>query len=123
MSVLNTQHGGNHYQGGTIQPIQYIHSNNLNFFEGNTVKYVTRHKKKNGAQDIEKAIHYLQMILEFDYGIKSTFSKEDEQTTVLVEVPQITKHSGISTLEEIELLKLRNMGQNPHLPKHPFIVS
>ena len=72
MSVLETQVAGNHYSRGGIQPISYIHANELNFFEGNAVKYVTRHKFKNGAEDIKKVIHYCQMILEFDYEIKST---------------------------------------------------
>lgn len=67
MSVKDKQVGGGHYQEGGIQPIEYIHANNLNFFEGNCLKYVTRHRSKNGRQDIEKAIHYLEMILEFDY--------------------------------------------------------
>jgi len=47
-----------------IQPIEYIRKNNLGWFEGNVVKYVSRHDKKNGAEDIKKAIHYLEMILD-----------------------------------------------------------
>lgn len=73
MSVLETQVAGNHYKDKGIQPIEYIHANDLNFFEGNAIKYVTRHKSKNGAEDIKKAIHYCQMVLEFDYGVKSEF--------------------------------------------------
>lgn len=60
------QVGGNHYQL-PIQPIDYIVKNKLGYREGNVVKYVTRHKDKNGAEDIKKAIHYLEMILE-DYN-------------------------------------------------------
>lgn len=56
-----------HYEGA-ITPVEYIVANNLNFFEGNVVKYVTRHKRKNGAEDIRKAMHYLQMILKYDYN-------------------------------------------------------
>lgn len=56
-----------HYEGA-ITPVEYIAANNLNFFEGNVVKYVTRHKRKNGAEDIRKAMHYLQMILKYDYN-------------------------------------------------------
>lgn len=69
MSALDTQVAGNHYSRGGIQPVQYIHANELNFFEGNVVKYVTRHKFKNGAEDLKKVMHYCQMILEFDYDI------------------------------------------------------
>jgi hypothetical protein len=56
-----------HYEGA-ITPVEYIVANNLNFFEGNVVKYVTRHKRKNGAEDIRKAMHYLQMILKYGYN-------------------------------------------------------
>lgn len=77
MSALETQHGGNHYKHG-IQPIEYIHANELNFFEGNVVKYTTRHKFKNGAEDLKKALHYCQMILELDYGVKSEVTYAEE---------------------------------------------
>lgn len=56
-----------HYQS-KITPVEYIHANDLDFFRGNVVKYVTRDKRKNGADDIRKAIHYLQMILKYDYN-------------------------------------------------------
>lgn len=77
-SVLNTQYGGEHYKGKAIQPVEYAHANNLSFFQGNVVKYVTRYKDKKGAEDIEKAVHYLQMILEFEYGVKTSFKKEED---------------------------------------------
>ena len=51
MSALEKQTGGNHYKKCSIQPIEYIHANNLPFIEGNVVKYITRHKDKNGKQD------------------------------------------------------------------------
>ena len=78
MSVTDIQHGGSHYGQGSIQPIQFIHANNLNFFEGNVIKYTTRHRNKNGVEDLKKAIHYLQMILEFEYGVESKVSYEAE---------------------------------------------
>jgi|TARA_B110000908_G_scaffold172757_1_gene242791 hypothetical protein len=59
------QVGGQHYIM-PIQPIEFIVENDLSYREANVVKYVCRHKNKNGKQDIEKAIHYLEMILE-DY--------------------------------------------------------
>ena len=64
------QIGGNHYNNKKIQPIDYILENKLPYCEGNVVKYVTRHKEKNGAEDIKKAIHYLRFILAADYGEK-----------------------------------------------------
>jgi hypothetical protein len=65
----NGQVGGDHYKKCGIEPVEYIHANNLDFFRGNIVKYVTRDKDKNGAEDIRKVIDYANMILEFDYGI------------------------------------------------------
>jgi hypothetical protein len=67
MSALDKQISGNHYKDKSIQPIVYIHANDLGFCEGNVVKYVTRHKSKNGAADIRKAIHYLELLLELEY--------------------------------------------------------
>lgn len=56
-----------HYQM-KISPAEYIAANNLNFFEGNVVKYISRHREKDGAKDIRKIIDYCQMILENEYG-------------------------------------------------------
>lgn len=57
-----------HYRNLEIQPVDYIFKNKLDFLEGNVIKYVSRHKEKGGANDIRKAIHYLQMILELHYN-------------------------------------------------------
>jgi hypothetical protein len=67
-SPLDKQVSGSHYKDKGIQPIVYIHANNLGFCEGNVIKYVTRHKDKNGAADIQKAIHYLELLLELQYS-------------------------------------------------------
>lgn len=64
---LNKQVDGTHYKGMKIQPAQFINENNLLFAEGNAIKYICRHKLKGKQKDIEKAIHYLEMILERDY--------------------------------------------------------
>lgn len=69
-SALDKQISGTHYKGCKIQPIEYIHANNLDYFQGNVVKYVTRHKDKNKEQDVLKAIHYLELILELQYKEK-----------------------------------------------------
>ena len=62
------QIGGSHYKDCVIQPVDYIVKNNLDFLEGNVVKYITRHKTKNGIEDIRKVIHYAELILEKKYG-------------------------------------------------------
>lgn len=65
---LNQQIGGDHYKKLKIQPVEYVHANKLGYFEGNAIKYITRHRDKNGAQDIHKAIHWLQLLLKLEYG-------------------------------------------------------
>jgi len=59
-----TQVGGNHYMCSTIQPIEYIVANNLDFCQGNVVKYVTRFRHKNGLEDLLKAKHYIDFLIE-----------------------------------------------------------
>lgn len=56
-----------HYESA-ITPVEYIVANDLDFLRGNIVKYVSRDKRKNGAEDIRKAIHYCHMILKYDYN-------------------------------------------------------
>ena len=63
------QVGGDHYKNLTIGPTQYIMANKLNWCEGNAVKYITRHRVKGeGRQDLLKAIHYLKLLMEIEYG-------------------------------------------------------
>jgi hypothetical protein len=66
MSALQQQIGGDHYRAKGIQPIEYIHANNLGFCEGNVVKYVTRWKEKGGESDLRKAIHYLELLIQLE---------------------------------------------------------
>ena len=65
-SSLNVQVGGNHYKDLPIQPVEYIHANALGYFEGNIVKYISRWRKKNGIADLEKAKHYIELLIELE---------------------------------------------------------
>lgn len=65
-SALSTQVGGDHYKQCKIQPVEFIVANDIGYMEGNVIKYVVRHKRKNGIADPEKAMHYLQMLIEFE---------------------------------------------------------
>lgn len=67
-TAKDTQVGGDHYKWMAIQPAEYAHRNGLGFLEGNVVKYVTRHDRKGGKQDLLKAIHCLQLLIEYQYG-------------------------------------------------------
>lgn len=71
LSQFATQYGGSHYNGRSIQPLQYIMANDLDFCQGNVVKYITRFRDKNGVEDLQKVIHYTQFILEAEYGVFS----------------------------------------------------
>ena len=66
--TLEDQAGGKHYKGMKIQPAHFINENHLEFAEGNVIKYVCRHKKKDGEKDLLKAKHYIDMIIERDYS-------------------------------------------------------
>lgn len=66
MSANDRQVGGQHYVKKKIQPWDYIAANELGFFEGNIVAYVTRWQEKNGVEDLRKAIHYLEKLIELE---------------------------------------------------------
>jgi len=66
--VFFKQIGGQHYKKFKIQPARFINENRLLFAEGNAIKYLCRHHNKGGKQDLLKAIHYIQMIIERDYS-------------------------------------------------------
>ena len=68
---LRIQHGGRHYKDLVIQPAEYNHRNRIPFCASEAIKYLTRHEFKNGQEDVRKAIHFCQMILDFDYGIQT----------------------------------------------------
>lgn len=62
-----TQEGGSHYKNMFCQPAEFNQKNKVGYIEGNVIKYVCRHRSKNGAEDIRKAIHYLNLLLEWEY--------------------------------------------------------
>jgi hypothetical protein len=74
MKASDTQEGGGHYKKFTIQPTEFIFKNGLGFIEGNVIKYVMRYKEKGGLQDLKKAKHYIDLLIEYEYG------KEYERT-------------------------------------------
>lgn len=66
-SALNVQIAGTHYRNFVIQPVEFITKNDLTFLEGCVIKRVCRHRAKNGKEDLLKAIHELQLIIEMEY--------------------------------------------------------
>ena len=69
-SALKEQVGGDHYSKLAIQPVEYINANKLTYLQGNVIKYVTRYKDKNGVEDLQKARHYIEMLIELEEGKK-----------------------------------------------------
>ena len=67
-SPLKTQVGGQHYKYMQIQPVEYIFHNNLGFIEGCIVKYISRYEEKGGEADLDKVIHFTQLLKELRYG-------------------------------------------------------
>ena len=68
MSVYNKQIGGNHYKKMKIQPSKFVIENKLLYPEGTVIKYILRHQDKGGKEDLEKAKHFIDMIIERDYS-------------------------------------------------------
>jgi hypothetical protein len=76
--VYNKQIGGSHYKDMVLQPSEFINKNKLLFAEGNAIKYICRHAHKGEVQDLEKAKHYIDMIIERDYYDKENWNNPPE---------------------------------------------
>ncbi len=79
------QVGGSHYQNMKIQPAEFINKNEMKFAEGNAIKYICRHINKGGLQDLEKAKHYIDMIIERDYSEEVKNSSVDSGVDITYE--------------------------------------
>jgi hypothetical protein len=66
-SPLSSQVGGNHYSKLAIQPAEYTTRNGLGHMAGDAIAYITRYKDKNGKQDLEKAIHSIELLIALEY--------------------------------------------------------
>ena len=105
------QVGGDHYSKMKIQPAEFINKNKMMFAEGNAIKYICRHINKGGEQDLQKAKHYIDMIIERDYGDDAEKSKvfagvsikdpvDSDDTKVSYDNNQIFYPSGVSVGQE-----------------------
>ena len=68
MKSYKKQVGGSHYKNYKIQPVEFIIKNNIGFVEGNIIKYILRFKEKGGAEDLEKAKHYIELLIDSSKG-------------------------------------------------------
>lgn len=80
MNASQEQVGGSHYKDMAIQPVDFIYKNGLGYLEGNVIKYVARHKKKGGKQDLEKAKHYIDLLIQQEYPNEMTVANLDVET-------------------------------------------
>ena len=74
MSVYKKQIGGKHYLKYKVQPSKFVTENKLLYPEGSVIKYVIRHQDKGGKEDLEKAKHMIDMIIERDYGPQESWT-------------------------------------------------
>lgn len=66
MSALDEQIAGNHYKSMAIQPVEFIQRNNIPWCEANAIKYLCRWRQKNGIEDLKKARHYIDLLIEME---------------------------------------------------------
>ena len=64
--ATDKQVGGDHYKGFVIQPAEFCHVNEIPYLEATAIKYLCRWKKKGGVQDLDKAIHFIELLKEFE---------------------------------------------------------
>lgn len=81
MNWRDKQIGGDHYKTMKIQPAEFIEANGLSYLQGNAIKYICRFRDKNGVEDLEKAKHYIDMLIEL-YTEPEDTKEQDRQWIV-----------------------------------------
>lgn len=66
MNALDIQVAGDHYKAMPIQPVEFIYANNIPYCEANAIKYLCRWRKKGGIADLEKAKHYIDLLIQME---------------------------------------------------------
>jgi hypothetical protein len=75
-NATKRQVGGTHYKSLAIQPVEFIHANRIGFIEGNAIKYLCRWRDKGGLADLEKAKHYIELLIELEgQSVSKQFTK------------------------------------------------
>lgn len=88
-SSFDHQVGGSHYADYAIQPLEFCVLNNIPFLEGNVIKYICRWRKKNGVEDLQKAKHYIEMLIELEEKNAKSNTKLGKQ------IPNLPDPSGV----------------------------
>lgn len=89
LSSLDTQVDGNHYKYLKIQPMEYSHANNLDWYQGEIVKYITRFRDKGRKKDLEKIIHLVQVLIELEYPNTTGIDQPPPHTPIAVSVEDL----------------------------------
>jgi hypothetical protein len=98
MSANDTQISGNHYKGKPLQVWDFVAANNLGYFEGNIIKYVSRWKDKGGVDDLRKAKHYIEKLIELETHVK------DESKTIHGFIPWAGGDRPVDPQTKVEIL-------------------
>ena len=102
MAANDKQIAGRHYKETSIQPWDYVAANNLGYFEGSAIKYITRWRNKGGIADIQKAIHFLEKLIELESPAldpvatptgKSAYPELERATKRLSDTPKVAEYS------------------------------
>ena len=102
MAANDKQIAGRHYKETSIQPWDYVAANNLGYFEGSAIKYITRWRNKGGIADIQKAIHFLEKLIELESPLsdtvatptgKSAYPELERATKRLSDTPKVAEYS------------------------------
>ena len=113
--VYNKQIGGRHYMDMVEQPSEFINKNKLQFAEGNAIKYICRHAHKGEVQDLEKAKHYIDMIIERDYGPQENWNTPPEDwVTGYRKWKELSKKGVVSN--KVKLGDLKNLLKKERCP-------
>ena len=124
-NAFDKQVGGNHYKQFKIQPLEFCQVNRIPYCESNVIKYVCRHGSKNGAQDIEKAIHNLEFLLQMEYPdyVRKAVDKDQankEANTIILDEKEINRLLDVMLIESKTmrypvywLYDISNVGVNP----------
>ena len=111
--VYNKQIGGSHYKDMVVQPSEFINKNKLQFAEGNAIKYICSHAHKGEVQDLEKAKHYIDMIIERDYPlIPMTEEEEYRNAGITKEEAETSSKEWINGYKEWKDLSMKGVISN-----------
>lgn len=104
---MTKQIGGNHYVKMKIQPVDYIQANNIPFMEGSAIKYLSRWRDKGGIQDLEKARHFIDMLIEYERNAQDRQPKEPTRSPATESFSKRYQDPHFAIPSDIDLSPLR----------------